>query len=116
VRIYKDFSFESAHRLPLVPENHQCFNLHGHSFNARITISGELLPQGWVMDFGEVKKICSPIINILDHSYLNEIEGLENPTSENIAIWLWEKISKDLQGLYCIEVKETCNSGCLYFG
>ena len=105
MRIYKDFSFESAHRLPLVPENHQCFNLHGHSFNARITISGELLPQGWVMDFGEVKKICSPIINILDHSYLNEIECLENPTSENIAIWLWEKISKDLQGLYSIEVK-----------
>lgn len=116
MKIYKDFSFESAHRLPLVPENHQCFNLHGHSFNARITISGELLPQGWVMDFGEMKKICSPIIDILDHSYLNEIEGLENPTSENIAIWLWGKISKDLQGLYSIEVKETCNSGCLYFG
>ena len=116
MRLFKEFTFEAAHRLPLVPSDHKCFNLHGHSFNARITISGELLPQGWVMDFGEVKKICSPIINILDHSYLNEIEGLENPTSENIAIWLWEKLKDPLRYLSSIEVMETCNSGCEYFG
>ena len=116
MKIFKDFSFEAAHRLPLVPETHKCSNLHGHSFRVRIYVDGPIDEMGWFMDFSELKKICAPYIEQLDHSYLNEIAGLENPTSENIAIWLWEKISKDLQGLYSIEVKETCNSGCLYFG
>lgn len=114
--IFKKFIFEAAHKLPLVPENHKCYQLHGHSFKVKISVDDELSNMGWVMDFADIKKICNPIIEILDHSYLNEIEGLENPTSERIAIWLWKKIKKDLPRLSSIEVRETCNSGCIYSG
>ena len=114
--LFKEFTFEAAHKLPLVPKNHKCSSLHGHSFKVKICIEGPLNEMGWVMDFSELKEICSPHIKQLDHSYLNKIEGLENPTSENIAIWLWEKIAPSLQELYSIAVMETCNSGCEYYG
>ena len=114
--IFKEFTFEAAHKLPLVPENHKCFNLHGHSFKVKIYIDGQINEMGWVMDFSELKKICSQYISELDHSYLNEIVGLENPTSENIAVWLWERLRSQLPQLYSIKVMETCNSGCEYYG
>jgi len=114
--IFKDFTFEAAHRLPLVPETHQCFQLHGHSFKVRISLDGELNTMGWVMDFSDIKTICKPVIQRLDHSYLNEIEGLENPTSEQIAIWIWNQIKPLLLPLTSVEVRETCNSGCIYSG
>ena len=116
MRIFKEFSFEAAHKLPLVPKNHKCFNLHGHSFKVRVSVDGPLNEMGWVMDFSTLKEVCAPHIAKLDHSYLNEIEGLENPTSENIAIWLWEHLITSLPKLHSIEVKETCNSGCEYYG
>ena len=116
MKIFKDFTFEAAHRLTLVPESHKCFKLHGHSFKVQICVEGPVNNQGWVIDFGEVKNICGPIINELDHSYLNELPGLETPTSENISIWLWQKIKPTLPLLSSIEVKETCNSSCLYSG
>ena len=116
MKIFKEFTFEAAHKLPLVPKNHKCANLHGHSFRVRVNIEGPLDKMGWVMDFSELKKICAPHINALDHSYLNEIIGLENPTSENIAIWLWNGLKNKLQNLSSIEVMETCNSGCEYSG
>ena len=116
MKIFKEFTFEAAHKLPLVPKEHKCFNLHGHSFKVNITIDGPINEMGWVMDFSELKEICSPYIEQLDHSYLNEIEGLENPTSENIAIWLWERLKEPLQYLSSITVMETCNSGCKYSG
>jgi len=116
VKIFKEFTFEAAHKLPLVPKEHKCFNLHGHSFKVKITIDSPINEMGWVMDFSDLKKICSPYIEQLDHSYLNEIEGLENPTSENIAIWLWARLKKTLQHLSSISVMETCNSGCEYSG
>ena len=97
MKIFKEFTFEAAHKLPLVPKEHKCFNLHGHSFKVKITIDGPINEMGWVMDFSELKKICSPYIEQLDHSYLNEIEGLENPTSENIAIWLWARLKEPLK-------------------
>ena len=97
MKIFKQFSFEAAHKLPLVTQDHKCFNLHGHSFKVKVSVEGSLNEMGWVKDFSELKKICVPYIKELDHSYLNEIEGLENPTSENIAIWLWNKLSKKLQ-------------------
>ena len=114
--IFKEFTFEAAHKLPLLPTTHKCSKLHGHSFQVRISIDGPLNELGWVMDFSELKKICSPFIEQLDHSYLNEISGLENPTSENIAIWLWDRLVKPLQNLSSITVMETCNSGCEYSG
>ena len=115
--LYKDFTFESAHSLPNVPEGHKCARLHGHSFMARIYVSGPLgETSGWVMDYADIKKICKPIIEKLDHYYLNEIPGLENPTSEVIAKWLWKNIKPHLPELSAVELKETCTSGCIYRG
>ena len=113
VKLFKEFTFEAAHRLPLVSSDHKCFNLHGHSFKVKVTIEGKVNELGWVMDFSELKKICAPYIEQLDHSYLNEIMGLENPTSENIALWIKNKIAQKLPGLISIEIMETCNSGCI---
>ena len=114
--LFKEFTFEAAHKLPLVPKEHKCSNLHGHSFKVRIYVDGPINEMGWVMDFSELKKICAPCIEQLDHSYLNEITGLENPTSENIAIWLWSKLKEDLPQLSAVEIMETCSSGCIYTG
>jgi len=114
--IFKYFTFEAAHKLPLVPKDHKCFNLHGHSFKVKISIQGPINELGWVKDFGELKSVCEPLIKKLDHSYLNEIIGLENPTSENIALWIWQNLDEKLPGLSSVEVMETCNSGCIYQG
>lgn len=117
MEIYKDFSIEAAHRLPKVPEGHKCARLHGHSFQVRIVVSGDPGENsGWVMDFSEIKQVFKPLFDQLDHHYLNEIEGLDNPTSENLAIWIWDHLIKDLPLLSRIEIKETCTSGCIYSG
>ena len=117
MEIFKEFIFEAAHRLPNVPEGHKCARLHGHSFRLRLYLTGEVDPHtGWFIDFGDVKKAFKPIYNQLDHYYLNEIEGLENPTSENIAKWIWEKTKPVLPALSKIELFETCTSGCIYRG
>jgi len=107
MKLFKEFTFEAAHKLPLVSQDHKCFNLHGHSFKARVYVQGPINELGWVMDFAEMKTICSPWIEKLDHSYLNEIDGLENPTSENIAIWLWNRLIPELSQLSAIEIMET---------
>lgn len=115
--IFKEFTFEAAHRLPNVPEGHKCSRLHGHSFRVEVHVSGDLDPQmGWVMDFSDIKEVVKPVIKELDHYYLNEIEGLENPTSENVAKWLWQRLQTKLPLLSQIVIKETCTSGCIYRG
>ena len=116
MKLFKEFTFEAAHKLPMVPKDHKCFNLHGHSFKVKITIEGEVNEMGWVMDLSSAKESCKPRIDGLEHKYLNEAEGLHNPTSENIAIWLWNKIIKELPELSVIEIMETCTSGCRYQG
>jgi 6-pyruvoyltetrahydropterin/6-carboxytetrahydropterin synthase len=117
MEIYKEFTFEAAHRLPNLPEDHKCSRLHGHSFRVRIHVKGPLHPQyGWVMDFADLKKAFRPILQQLDHYYLNEIEGLENPSSENIAVWIWERLQPSLPVLHKVEVMETCTSGAVYMG
>ena len=117
MKIYKDFSIEAAHRLPNVPEGHKCQRLHGHSFLVRIEVEGALgNDSGWVMDFSDIKAAFQPIYDRLDHHYLNEIEGLENPTSENLARWIWQRLKPSLPLLSRIEIKETCTSGCIYEG
>ncbi|MCX7603106.1 MAG: 6-carboxytetrahydropterin synthase QueD [Bryobacteraceae bacterium] len=117
MEIFKEFTFEAAHRLPNLPPEHKCSRLHGHSFHVRICVSGAVDGHsGWVMDFGEIKAVCKPVIDELDHRYLNEIEGLENPTSERIAEWLWRRIKPLLPQLSAVEVRETCTSGCRYRG
>jgi 6-pyruvoyltetrahydropterin/6-carboxytetrahydropterin synthase len=117
MEIFKEFGFEAAHRLPNVPEGHKCARLHGHSFRVEVHVRGGLDPRlGWVMDFADVKAAVKPVINQLDHYYLNEIGGLENPTSEVLARWLWTRIRPALPGLARIVVRETCTSGCTYQG
>ena len=117
MEIFKEFSFEAAHRLPNVPEGHKCARLHGHSFHARVTVEGPVGAEtGWVMDFADIKAAIRPLEDQLDHRYLNEIEGLENPTSERLAVWLWERLAPRLPGLAAVEVRETCTTGCVYRG
>ncbi|MGA1741873.1 MAG: 6-carboxytetrahydropterin synthase QueD [Pseudohongiellaceae bacterium] len=116
MEIYKEFSFEAAHSLPNVPAGHKCGRLHGHSYKVQVHIKGEPGEEsGWLMDFSDVKKIVKPVIKELDHYYLNDIKGLENPTSENLARWIWDKL-QPLLPLSKIVVSETCTSGCIYQG
>lgn len=115
--LFKDFTFEAAHRLPNVPPGHKCARLHGHSFRVRVWVSGPVQPDaGWVMDFAEIKRACGSVHDRLDHQYLNEIEGLGNPTSEILAQWIWKELSEALPTLSAVEVRETCTSGCVYRG
>ena len=117
MRLYKDFSFEAAHRLPNVPDGHKCARLHGHSFRVRVSVDGPVGEKsGWVMDFADLKAAFQPVHDRLDHRYLNEIAGLENPTSEILARWIWRELLASLPGLAEIEVRETCSSGCIYRG
>ena len=117
MRLYKDFSFEAAHRLPNVPTGHKCARLHGHSFQVRVSVDGPVGDRtGWVMDFAELKEAFRPVHDQLDHRYLNEIAGLENPTSENVARWIWRQLRPSLPGLAEVEVRETCTTGCIYRG
>jgi len=117
MEIYKSFRIEAAHRLPNVPDGHKCGRLHGHSFEVEIHVAGEPdAVTGWILDFADIKAVFKPIYEQLDHHYLNEIEGLENPTSENLAIWIWNKLKPELPQLTKIVVKETCTSGCVYIG
>ena len=115
--IFKIFTIEAAHRLPNVPEGHKCARLHGHSFRIELRVSGELEPQtGWVMDFADVKAAFEPLYRRLDHHYLNDIEGLDNPTSERLAMWIWERLKPTLPGLSEVIVHETCTAGSRYRG
>jgi 6-pyruvoyltetrahydropterin/6-carboxytetrahydropterin synthase len=117
VEIFKDFTFEAAHRLPKVPPGHKCARLHGHSFQVSVHVDGVVGAQtGWVRDFADLTDAMDPLLERLDHHYLNEIEGLENPTSELLARWIWERLAPALPGLSQVVVRETCNSGCVYRG
>ena len=115
--IFKIFTIEAAHRLPNVPQGHKCARLHGHSFRIELRVSGELEPRtGWVMDFADVKAAFEPLYRQLDHHYLNDIEGLDNPTSERLAVWIWERLKPALPALSEVVVHETCTAGCRYRG
>jgi len=117
VEIFKIFTLEAAHHLPHVPENHKCRRLHGHSFHVEVHVSGPLANrEGWIMDFADITRVFQPLYEKLDHHYLNEIEGLENPTSENLARWIWHKLKPVLPLLSKIVVRETCTAGCVYSG
>jgi len=117
MEIFKEFTIEAAHWLPNLPEGHKCRRLHGHSFRLEIHVSGPLDPHlGWVMDFAEIKAAFKAIEDRIDHHCLNEVEGLENPTSENLARWLWKELRSVLPLLSKVAVRETCTSGCVYAG
>ncbi|MBL1432035.1 MAG: 6-carboxytetrahydropterin synthase QueD [Gammaproteobacteria bacterium] len=115
--IFKVFYVEAAHHLPNVPEGHKCRRLHGHSFRIEIHVSGDVQDKaGWVMDFADVSKAFKPVYEQLDHYYLNEIGGLENPTSENLSKWIWNRLKPELEGLVKVVIQETCTAGCIYTG
>jgi 6-pyruvoyltetrahydropterin/6-carboxytetrahydropterin synthase len=117
VRLIKDFRFESAQRLPNAPEGHPCRELHGHSFKVEITVEGEVDPKtGWLYDHARISEAMQPIIEELDHSYLNDIPGLENPTIENMVSWLWKRLAPSLPGLAEIVLHETPKARIAYRG
>lgn len=117
MEIYKEFSFDSAHFLPNVPDGHKCKNMHGHTYRLRVFIKGEPDPQlGWIMDFKELKDALAGVIDQLDHKLINDIQGLENPTAENITVWIWKQIKPLLPLLSKIELYETPTTGVIYSG
>ena len=117
MELRKTFQFEAAHLLPHLPKAHKCRRLHGHSFVVEIVIEGECDPKlGWLMDYADISAAFKPILDRLDHYYLNEIPGLANPTSENLAAWIWKRLHPKLPLLKEIVVAETCMSRCVYRG
>ena len=113
VQLTKSFRFEAAHRLPNTPEGHKCRRLHGHSFKVTVEVEGPVDPDtGWLIDFSEIKEAWKPLHDELDHYFLNEIEGLENPTSEILSRWIWVRLEKTLDCLSAVTVHETCTSAC----
>jgi len=114
---FKEVRFEAAHRLPNLPATHKCSRLHGHSFRVRLGVQGPIHSElGWVVDFADIKKAMKPLLEQLDHNYLNEVEGLANPTGENIAVWIWERLKPALPELHEVKVYETCTGSCVFRG
>ena len=117
MEIYKEFAFDSAHFLPNVPDEHKCKNIHGHTYRLRVYVKGDRDEHlGWVIDFKELKDLIMPLIDRLDHTLLNNVSGLENPTAENITLWLWQHLKSLLPRLSRIELKETPTTGVIYYG
>ena len=116
MEIFRQFAFEAAHWLPHVPEGHKCSRLHGHSYRVELHVQGVIgASTGWVMDFADLTTAFSPLQNQLDHHCLNDIAGLENPTSEILARWIWQRLTQELP-LSAVVVRETPTSGCVYRG
>jgi len=117
VRLVHEFRFEAAHRLPRVPAGHKCARLHGHSFRVELAVAGPVDERtGWFIDFQRLFDAWKPLHDLLDHNYLNEVPGLENPTSELLARWIWDRIKPVLPALVRVTVCETCESRCEYEG
>lgn len=117
IRLTKSFGFESAHWLPTFPAGHKCRRMHGHSFRVEVTVEGEIDPKrGYLIDYGDISAALEPLRDSLDHRCLNEIEGLENPTSEMLAGWVWERLARVLPLLCEVAVHETCTASCAYRG
>ncbi len=117
MEIFREFTFEAAHRLPHVPPGHKCGRLHGHSYRVGVHVEGPVGEEtGWVRDFAELSGAIQPLLAQLDHNYLNEVEGLDNPTSEVVARWIWDRLQIEVPDLSQVVVHETCTSGCIYRG
>jgi 6-pyruvoyltetrahydropterin/6-carboxytetrahydropterin synthase len=118
VELTRTFGFESAHRLPMVPPDHKCARMHGHSFRIDVQVAGEIDPKtGWLIDYAEITRVVEPLLKQeLDHRPLNDVPGLENPTSELLCVWLWRRLQPALPGLAAITVHETCAARCTYRG
>lgn len=116
-RLTKDFFFEAAQTLPRAPEGHKCRGMHGHSFKVEVSVEGEVDPAiGWIYDHARISAAMKPLLQKLDHAYLNEITGLTNPTIENMAAWFWEELAPHCPGLCEIVIHETPTARCSYQG
>ena len=117
-RLKRKYEFHAARKLTALQENHPCGELHGHTFTITIKVSGnQLTKEGWIMDFNDIDKLFKEKVhNKLDHNYLNDIDGLSNPTTEHIAIWIWKNLENDLSGLSSVSVSEGNSYGCKYYG
>jgi 6-pyruvoyltetrahydropterin/6-carboxytetrahydropterin synthase len=118
VELTREYRFEAAHRLPRVPADHKCARLHGHSFRVEVGVAGEIDPvTGWLIDFGEITAVVEPLLKReLDHRTLNDVPGLENPTSEVLCGWLWARLAPHFPGLSSVTVHETCTARCTFRG
>lgn len=117
ISLIRTFQFEAAHRLPRLPSDHKCFRLHGHSFRVEIKVTGPVdEEQGWFVDYADIKHAWAPLHEALDHRYLNEVDGLDNPTSEMLAAWIWARLQPSLRGLASVTVMETCTARAVYEG
>jgi 6-pyruvoyltetrahydropterin/6-carboxytetrahydropterin synthase len=117
VEVFKEVTFEAAHRLPNLPPDHKCSRLHGHSYRVALHVEGPVTEaEGWVVDFADIGEAFAPLYDQLDQRYLNDVEGLDNPTSERLAQWIWDRLAPRLPGLSEVVVHETCTSGCRYRG
>ena len=116
IKVYKDFRFEAAHFLPNVPKGHKCRHMHGHSYFVRITVYGPVvLETGMLIDYSDISRVFEKeVFDVLDHRMLNDIGGLENSTSELLAMWIWHRMSEF--PLHSVEVKETPTAGAIYGG
>ena len=115
--LLRRYHFEAAHRLPAVPPDHRCARLHGHTYRVEVRVRGEADPTaGWVVDFAEIDDACRPVLDVLDHRLLNDVDGLDNPTSEHVASWLWHRLRASLPALACVTVAENPDTACTYWG
>lgn len=111
------FTFEASHRLPQAPEHSKCRRLHGHSWKVEVHVRGRVdAATGWVVDYDDIQRACAPVHDALDHRHLNDIDGLANPTSELIAIWIWDRLNGKIPRLSAVVVHETCTARCIYRG
>ncbi len=117
LEVFREFTFDAAHRLENLPEGHKCARMHGHTYRLRVHVGGSIDERvGWIVDFAEVKRLTNEVIGELDHRVLNEVQGLEQPTTERIVVWIWDRLRERLPGLARLELWENANSGVAYSG
>ena len=117
VTLTKSFSFESAHWLPTFPKDHKCRRMHGHSFRVDVEVAGPVSEEkGYLIDYGQIKQAVAPILEQLDHRLLNDVDGLENPTAEMLARWIFVRLKSALPMLAAVQVRETCTAAARYTG
>ena len=115
--LFRIYYLQCARRLPGLPEAHPCSRVHGHTFTIKVTLRGPIDPAyGWVMDFNAMDSAWRPVHDELDHRYLNDVAGLENPTSEALAVWLWRRLQSAMPYLASVSVMEGQDMGCIYHG
>jgi 6-pyruvoyltetrahydropterin/6-carboxytetrahydropterin synthase len=117
VTLSRSFRIECARRLPCLPADHPCSHVHGHSFVVELELEGEIDPEiGWLVDYHVIARLWQPLHDRLDHRYLNDVEGLANPTSELLARWIWDRMKPSLPELSAVNIMETPETRCIYRG